>query len=708
MHKKEKVTLQPPGTDFSSVPTIKLLFFVLCAFLLIIPRPADARNLTCSRMPALMKGFLSNHYALTSLDEETRSHAVDQLIKNIDPSKTLLYESDIERFGPLLHDLFPAMLKGNCTSLAPLYNVLVTRAAENEEIVKKLLGSGYRPDESLELQIDARKRNFARTRMEKQILLKKFVQFQIENALINGVEPQQAIQKQIHHYELQTRRVMERDPEQMVTVAAEAFARALDPHTSYLSAESYEDLQIHMQLSLEGIGAVLSNDNGFTVIEEMIPGGGAEASGLLKPKDKIIAVAQENQKPVNVIDMDLRDVVRMIRGKKGTKVTLTILRQAQNVERFDITIIRDKINIKEQEASITYETRSLNGKTFNFGVIDLPSFYGDAKENRSSYEDVRKLLKEAKRQKVDGIVLDLSRNGGGLLAEAVQLTGLFLGPGGVVATKDKSGYIMVLATGVHSRRSGRLSVLSFPAENTGSVYLGPLVVLTSRLSASASEIVAGALKDYRRAVIVGSDHTFGKGSVQMLTPLPDNMGSMKVTTALYFLPGGKSTQKNGVEADVRLPFWFILEDVGEMLLDYSLPPQQIEPFLRLGGRYEHPWKQIEQSLISRLSLRSASRVAKDEQFLEIVKQNKEARGKDGLVRLKDLRTEVKSKTKANDQEQKQADGVSKKSQEQYKPFINESVNILLDMVTLQPASPTIQTRAGYVGDSSGRQNTFGQ
>jgi carboxyl-terminal processing protease len=220
--------------------------------------------------------------------------------------------------------------------------------------------------------------------------------------------------------------------------------------------------------------------------------------------------------------------------------------------------------------------------------------------------------------------------------------------------------------------------------------------------------VAGALKDYRRAVIVGSDHTFGKGSVQMLTPLPDNMGSMKVTTALYFLPGGKSTQKNGVEADVRLPFWFILEDVGEMLLDYSLPPQQIEPFLRLAGHYEHPWKQIEQTLISRLSLRSASRVAKDEQFLEIVKQNKEARGKDGLVRLQDLRTEVKSKTKANDQEEKQADSVSKKSQEQYKPFINESINILLDMVTLQPASPTIQTRAGYAGDSLGRQDTFGQ
>jgi carboxyl-terminal processing protease len=191
-----------------------------------------------------------------------------------------------------------------------------------------------------------------------------------------------------------------------------------------MSPEDYEDFQIQMQLSLEGIGAALSSDNGFAVIEELVAGGSAARSGLLKPKDKIIGVAQEGEKPISVIDMDLQDVTRMIRGRKGTKVTLTILRQAESTYRFNATITRDKVELKEQEAKIEYVTRTAGARQYRFGVIDLPSFYGDEKEEKSCYEDVKKLLLEAKRQRVDGIVLDLSRNGGGLLTEAVRLTGL--------------------------------------------------------------------------------------------------------------------------------------------------------------------------------------------------------------------------------------------------------------------------------------------
>jgi carboxyl-terminal processing protease len=209
------------------------------------------------------------------------------------------------------------------------------------------------------------------------------VQFQIENALLAGVDLAEAKKQQIHHYELQTMRVVERNPQKLILSAAEAFARALDPHTNYLSPENLEDLRIHMQLSLEGVGASLSSDNGFTVIEGLIPGGGAERSGLLKLKDKIIAVAQEGEKPVNVIDMDLHNIIKMIRGKKGTKVTLTILRQAEQTNRFDVTITRDRIDIKEQEAKIDYEFRTVGGRQYRFGVIDLPSFYGDEKENKS-------------------------------------------------------------------------------------------------------------------------------------------------------------------------------------------------------------------------------------------------------------------------------------------------------------------------------------
>jgi carboxyl-terminal processing protease len=656
----------------------KLLLILL--LILLVPVSAVASNLTCRRLPMLIEKFLSNHYAIKNLTGEIKTHAVDQMTKTIDPSKTLLYESDLNTLTPVLHGVFVSLQSGKCAELQQVYDVLVARAQENEAIVKKILGPGYRLDERVELNINVKKRPYVKTPAEKYELLRKVVQFQIENALLAGVDLAEAKKQQIHRYELQTMRVVERSPEKLVTSVAEAFALALDPHTSYLSPENYEDLRIQMQLSLEGIGAMLSSDKGFTVIEELIPGGGAERSGLLKPQDKIIGVAQAGEKPVDVIDMDLRDIIKMIRGKKGTQVTLTILRQAERTDRFDVAITRDKIDIKEQEAKIAYETRTVDGRQYHFGVIDLPSFYGDEKENKSCYEDVKSLLAEARRQHVDGIVLDLSRNGGGLLMEAVRLAGLFLGKGGIVATKDNREQVTILANG--SAASGTVGdkrkVITFPSEDPSVLYTGPLVVLTSRLSASASEIVAGALKDYHRAVIVGSDHTFGKGSVQRLTPLPKGLGGMKVTTEMYFLPGGKSTQKIGVEANVSLPLWFSLEDIGETAMDYPLPAQAITPFLGVPGNAAPLWKPIEQ-MLTELAARSKARVAKDAEFAEIIKNNREAAGKKGVIRLVDLRKEMEKENGGKKKETPTE--LKKKARDQYAPFVNESLNVLLDMVT---------------------------
>jgi carboxyl-terminal processing protease len=648
--------------------------------LLLWPWPLPARDLTCDRLPVLMEAFHESHYAIKSITPEIRTQAVDQMIKRLDPSKTLLYEADLDRLKPLLADLFTGAERGNCTSLKPVYDLLVARARENEAIVKKLLGPDFRPDRNVALNLDIDKRPYPKTSAEKQSLLRKIVLFQIENALLAGIEPAEAREQQIHRYELQTRRVIEQDPAELITTSAEAFARALDPHTSYLSAQNFEDLKISMNLSLEGIGAVLSSDNGFTIIEELIPGGGAEKSGLIKPKDKIIAVAQQGEKPVDVIDMDLRDVISMIRGKKGTRVTLTILRQANRKERFDVTIVRDKVDVREQEAKITFETRKANGKTYRFGVIELPSFYGGEKGGRSSYQDVKKLLAEARQKGVDGILLNLSRNGGGMLDEAVRLTGLFIGSGGVVAVKDSRAQETILANGraAAPRANGRRNVIRFPAEDPRSVYTGPLVVLTSRMSASASEIVAGALKDYRRAVVAGSDHTYGKGSVQTLLELPWGLGAMKVTTALYFLPGGRSTQKAGVAADVRLPGLFALEDIGEASLDYALPGQAIAPFMGTPEKTAASWTPVDERLIAALAAKSQARVSRDAKFARIIKDNKEAAEKQGLIQLDDYRQSVKKenggKNKLTLAEQRQ------KARDQYAPFINETVNILLDMI----------------------------
>jgi carboxyl-terminal processing protease len=661
-----------------------------------------AENLTCSGLPLLMGSFLSNHYAMKNMTGEIKTHAIDQMIKSIDPSKTLLYASDLEKLRPVLQDLFASMQTGDCTLLKPVYDVLVERARENEAIVKKILGPDYRLDETVELDTDVKKRPYVKTTAEKHVLLRKFVQFQIENALLAGIDLAEAKKQQIHRYELQTRRMIERNPEKLINNAAEAFAQALDPHTSYLSPEELEDLRIQMQLYLEGIGAVLRSDNGFAVIEELMPGGGAERSGLLKPKDKIIAVAQEGEMPVNVIDMDLHDVVKMIRGKKGTQVTLTILRQAERTYRFDITIKRDKVDIKEQEAKITYETRTVDGRQYRFGVIDLPSFYGDETENKSCYEDVKSLLVEARLQHVDGIMLDLSRNGGGLLREAVRIAGLFLDEGGIVATKDSRKQVTIFVNGsdASETKGDKHKVITFPGKDSLSVYTGPLVVLTSRLSASASEIVAGALKDYHRAVIIGSDHTFGKGSVQVLTPLPRKLGGMKVTTALYFLPGGKSTQKVGVEADVRLPIWFTLEDVGETALDYPIPAQAIPPFLGVQGNAAPHWKPVERPMLAELSARSQARVAKDAKFAEIIRNYKKAAGKKGVIRLADLRKEMEKEGGGKKKETPAE--LKKKALDQYAPFVNESINILLDMVMLGDAQSVPEDLHAGAGGMPGR------
>jgi carboxyl-terminal processing protease len=669
-------------------------FLLVILMMLLVSCKVVAQDLTCSRLPQLMEAFHVNHYAMKSTTPEIRMQAVDQMIKRLDPSKTLLFESDLETLKPLLRELFASAENGNCASLQQVFDLLVLRARENESIVKKILGPEFRSDKMAALNINVDKRPYPKTPAEKQALLKKIVQFQIENARLAGMDLAAAKKQQIHRYELQTMRVIEQNPSRLITTAAEAFAGALDPHTSYLSPKNLEDLRISMQLSLEGIGAVLSSETGFTVIEELIPGGGAEKTGLLKPKDKIIAVAQEGEKPVDVIDMDLRDVISKIRGKKGTRVTLTILRQGERNDRFDVTILRDKIDVKEQEAKITYQIRKENGRTCRFGVIDLPSFYGGEKGGRSSYEDVKRLLAEARLQQVDGIVLNLSRNGGGLLEEAVRLAGLFLDRGGIVAVKDGRGRVTILANGSASpgKEYDPRDIMTFPADDSRERYMGPLVVLTSRISASASEIVAGALQDYRRAVIVGSDHTYGKGSVQTLLQLPWELGAMKVTSGMYFLPGGKSTQKAGVAADVRLPGWYALDDIGEAALDYPLPSQTIAPFLEANGSIVPQWKPVGKPLIAMLMSKSQGRVAKDAKFAKIIKDNKEAADKKGIIQLDDYRKTMKKENAGLEKETRSEQ--RQKAREQHAPYVNESVNILFDMVKPEAAALLTLNKGG--------------
>jgi carboxyl-terminal processing protease len=386
--------------------------------------------------------------------------------------------------------------------------------------------------------------------------------FQISNYLASDTELSEARRRVADRYTRARKRWAEQDPEDLYAVYLDSFARALDPHSGYLSADDLEDFQIGMQLSLEGIGVALSERDGYAVVEQVIPGGAADRLDVLRPKDKIIAVADEGGDPVDVIDMALREVVRLIRGKKGSRVRLSVLRQEDKTERFEVAIVRDKIDLEEQAAKLRYETVPVGDRNLKLAVLDLPSFYGDRDPSkRQCSRDVADILRQIQKEEADGLLLDLSRNGGGLLDDAVRISGFFIREGGVVAIKDAASRTRVL-----------------PDPDDGTLYSGPMVVLTSRVSASASEILAGALKDYRRAVIVGDDHTFGKGTVQSVIPLRPGLGAMRVTTALFFRPGGNSTQNSGVEADIVLPSLFDAESFGEKSQPYSLPSQRIDPF----------------------------------------------------------------------------------------------------------------------------------
>jgi carboxyl-terminal processing protease len=628
-------------------------------------------GLSCTHLPQLMGAYFKGHYSHKALTDSIRANTIEQLIRNLDPSKQLLLDADVAQLRKSLPTVFSGLQKGDCRTLEDAYATVLRRSKENEDFVREFLGKGYALDESAEVSLDPEKRKFPKTLDEKKALLRGLVHFQISNYLLSGMKLDQAREQLIHRYELATKRVRERQPEGAVNGFAEAFAAALDPHSTYMSADSLEDFQIQMNLSLEGIGASLSSEDGFTVIEDTIPGGGAERSGLLRPKDKIISVAQDGQKPVSVMDMDLRDVVKLIRGKKGTKVTLTILRQAEKTETFDVAIIRDKIDIKDQAAKISYETRTQAGRSTKIGIIDLPSFYGGSKGGRSCSADIRQLLEEAKREKVDGVVLNLTRNGGGLLDEAVKISGLFIDRGAVVATKDTANNTQILED-----------------EEAGVVWSGPLVVLISRMSASASEILAGALQDYRRALVVGSDHSFGKGSVQAVVNLPPGLGAMKVTTGMFFIPGGRSTQHSGVTADVVLPPVYALDEVGEKTLDYSLPPQAMPAFLTQGASSV----MVDTKVIPLLGTKSRERVAKDPKFAEARKELEEAAKNRGVVKLADLRKKS-AQEKAKEQAKEKAKAASALAKNARKdreariketeaPIINEAINILVDWIQM--------------------------
>lgn len=647
-------------------------------------------ELDCVFIPKVIELFLRNHYQHRQLSNEIKTRSIEQMIKHMDPSKTLFLEEDLPKIKELLKKQFALASAGDCSPLFEIKTKWETRASENEAIVKEILSNQYQLNNKTELVLDSKKRDFSKVLEEKKTLLRKMVDFQIANLLISKIKLPEAITQLKHRYELTTKRIKEQKKTQIISSFIDSLSSSLDPHSNFMGPEELENFQIQMRLSLEGIGAVLRYQDGFTVIENLVKGGSADKSKLLKSKDKIIAVAQENAAPISTIDMDLSDVVKMIRGKKGTKVILTVLRQGKETTTFQATLVRDKIALVDQRAKITYDKQTINGKTYQIGVIDLPSFYGTGGSGGPSCSsDIKALLNEAIKAKVDAIILNLSRNGGGLLEEAVKITGLFIQKGATVATKNTASQVDILKD-----------------QDPSVVYRGPLAVLTSRVSASASEIVAGALKNYKRAVIVGGDHTFGKGSVQSLSDLPAGLGGMKVTTAMFFTPGGQSTQLLGVSSDIVLPSLLNDDQIGEKVLDFALPSQSITPFISPEANSSAPelhWNPITEGQLSELTKLSRERVSKEPKFVELRKKIEKLKQDNGLVKIADIQKESQEKEKEKSQSKQKVEKLKESLDDETEekaeseelwdekgPFVKEASRIVADLITLQkPGEPGV-------------------
>lgn len=633
---------------------------------------ADANNLQCRYLQAIETGFLQQHVLYDKMDDALQAKVVDQYMKRVDPTKIYLLKSDVEKIKKSMSSIFEKIKNKDCIPLDEAQKILVERVKERAEFAKKILGKDYKFDNKVEIVFDPDKKSFPATSEEANEFLRKYVHFQISNYLATDMKLDEAKKNVVKNWDRTVKRTLETKLDDIYSGYLDSFARGLDPHSSFFSKDVLEDFEIQMSLSLEGIGATLSSQEGFTVVEALVPGGAAARSGLMQPQDKIIAVSQgEKGVPENVVEMDLRDVVRKIRGLKGTKVRLTILRkQGDGKKRFDVTLVRDKIKLEDEAASILYINKDVAGVKKKIGIINFPSFYADSRRGgRSSAADLKKLVAEARAQKIEGLVLDLSNNGGGSLEDAVKIAGLFFQTGSVVKQTT------------HDNGKGEINYKDMDPQVDWS---GPLVLLTSRISASASEIVAGTLQDYKRAVIVGNDHTFGKGSVQSVVPIPQSLGAIKVTVGMFFVPGGYSTQHRGVPSDIQIPGPYVTDDIGEKYLDYSLPEKKLEAFLSPEAYVKEgpgAWLTISPDWIKVLADKSKARVEKEPEFKKIQEELAKTVAKGKVIKLADAFKDKDKKEKAK--AAKTASKADKDKEYLKRADIIEAANVLADLVLLE-------------------------
>lgn len=549
----------------------------------------------------------SEHYDKPTIDDRISEEAFDYYLDSLDPSKSFLLQSDVDALSQYKDSFDDALRNGDTQVAYTIYNLYSKRIEDRlnsvEKDIPKIVKSfDYTKKESLNNDPD--KLKWATSESELNEYWRKRLKNRALVLKMNGDSEEKIIDTLERRYKNQLRQVDQTNAVDVYQIFANSITATLDPHTSYFAPRASETFNINMSLSLEGIGAVLQADDDYTKIVRLVPGGPAATQTDLAPNDKIIAVGQEGKPMVDIVGMRLDDVVEMIRGERDTKVNLEVIpSKGDGQTSKKITIVRKKVKLEDQSAKKDIIHIKRDGKDYKVGIIHLPTFYSDFaaiqrgdKNYKSSTRDTKKLIEELHKEGVVALILDLRNNGGGSLQEANSLAGLFIPSGPVVQIRDQKGRVTPLGDS-----DGEIS------------YSGPLAVLTNRMSASASEIVAGALQDYGRALILGSQ-TFGKGTVQVLQDM--DKGQLKVTQAKFYRISGESTQHKGVIPDIAFPSLIDDKLVGESALDNPLPWDKIHE-----TRYPVYWNM--EAYVPLLEPRHNARIKKDPNFIAVVDQIKD-------------------------------------------------------------------------------------
>ncbi len=660
------------------------------------------------------------HYRQRPFDDKVSSQLFDEYFKTLDPNKLYFTEEDVRSFEPQRNLLVNQLRDGDSSFAFAVYKRFqerleqyrkfaeetlkkpidftaddyleadrrkLPRAANDAELLKlwnlKLKSDvlNYRlVKRSLELDDKNRKEKESKKNDKTAETAKSDDEVRAIRAMWERKTPEEKILQRLRDLK---NVYDQRDKIDILSLYLMALAQLYGPHSGYLPPKADEDFEINMSLSLSGIGATLTSDDGYIRVVELVPGGPAALDGRLHPEDRIIAVAQEKGEPVDVIDMSVDNAVKLIRGPAGSKVTLTVLpgKKGRNAVPENFTITRAKVILKDSEAqSEIKELSRKDGSKFKVGVIWLPSFYMDFAaafrgdpDFKSCTRDVEKILTDFKKDKVDAVIMDLRNNSGGSLPEAITMTGLFIKAGPVVQVRQSNRSIEVERD-----------------QDEKVVWDGPLMLLTNKFSASAAEIFAGAIKDYRRGLLVGDSRTFGKGTVLTMRPLEQLLGlvnrkfpagSVRLETAMFFRVSGDSVQQLGIAPDIKLPSITEELEVGEMFSDNHLPWDSIPK------QSYRIWDRTVDGKVADLKKKSDERMAQspeykklNEQILRIRKQlakktvslNEEKRWKEYLAEkeLQDSLDDDENPAPKRSGRNNRNDGPD--------PVLDEAANIMLD------------------------------